>query len=169
MLKIIPTIFIFCCLSNVFAQQGLHNDVKGFQFSGGVILAVPTDNLPLWSVGGGADMLAQYGIIKYLALTGDAGFTTLFGRRKDLHSYKIVPVRIGVRYFPLSKLYIGAKTGVGFLKVKGIDGATALAYSAGGGYVFNKKFDVGITYDGYSKSGTIGLIAVRAGYFFSND
>jgi hypothetical protein len=167
--KIISTAIalFFCC--QLFAQQRSANDLKGFKFSGGLTLAVPTSNLPLWSVGAGADLLVQYGVIRSLAITGDAGFTNLFGRRKDLNSYTIVPVRAGLRFFPVSKLYLGAKTGVGFLKVKGVAGATALAYSIGAGYIFNKKLDVGVTYDGYSKDGTIGLMAVRVGYFFSND
>jgi hypothetical protein len=143
-------------------------DTKGFRLSGGLTLALPVSNLPLWPAGIGADLLAQYGVTPHLAVTGDAGLTSLFGR-KDIKNYTIVPVRLGLRYFATQNFYLAAKTGVGFLKVKGIDGATALAYSVGGGIVLKKKTDLSVMYDGYSKDGTIGLIAFRVGYFFNND
>ncbi|MCP9750804.1 hypothetical protein [Ferruginibacter sp. HRS2-29] len=168
MKKIIP-FFILLFLYNHAEAQKKHGDALGFKFSGGATLAVPSSNLPLWSVGAGVDLLMQYGITHDFAITGDAGFTNLFGRRNGIKNYTIVPVRVGARFFATPKFYIAAKTGVGFLKVKGIDGATALAYTVGGGYMVAKQLDLGVAYDGYSKNGTIGMVAFRAGYFFNND
>jgi hypothetical protein len=161
-------VFIFSAFFLFSNGQKKHGDALGFKFSGGVTLVVPSSNLPLWSVGAGIDLLMQYGITHDLALTGDVGFTDLFGRL-DIKDYTIVPIRVGVRFFPTSKFYLAAKTGVGFLKVKGIEGVTALAYAVGGGYMLGKQLDLGVSYDGYSKNGTIGVVAVRLGYFFNND
>lgn len=166
--KKITTLFILSLLLIHAQAQKKQADVNGFKFSAGLTFAVPSSNLPLWSVGAGADLLMQYGITHDFALTGDAGFTNLFGRR-DIKNYTIVPIRVGARFFATQKFYLAAKTGVGFLKVKGIEGATALAYAVGGGYVAAEKLDIGLSYDGYSKNGTIGLVALRIGYFFNND
>jgi len=165
--KIIPFFILLFSVNHIQAQKK-QGDALGFKFSVGATLAVPSSNLPLWSVGPGVDLLMQYGITHDLALTGDVGFTDLFGRL-DIKDYTIVPVRVGARFFPTSKFYLAAKTGVGFLKVKGIEGATALAYAVGGGYMVGKQLDLGLSYDGYSKNGTIGLVAVRVGYFLNND
>lgn len=166
MKKVILYIFFVAANFCSIAQNGSEYN-RGFTLSGGITLAVPSSNLPLWSVGLGADLLAQYALTEKFALTGDAGYTNLFGR-KDIKSYHIVPVRIGAKYFT-NRLYFAAKAGIGFLKVKDIDGATAVAYSLGGGYMLNKKTDLGLAYDGYSKNGTIGLIAVRIGFFLINN
>lgn len=167
-MKKITIVFVLSLLFSHAEAQKKQGDALGFKFSVGATLAVPSSNLPLWSVGAGVDLLMQYGITHDLALTGDVGFTDLFGRL-DIKDYTIVPIRVGARFFPTSKFYLAAKTGVGFLKVKGIEGATALAYAVGGGYMVGKQLDLGLSYDGYSKNGTIGLVAVRVGYFFNND
>lgn len=167
-MKKITIVFVLSLLFSHAEAQKKQGDALGFKFSVGATLAVPSSNLPLWSVGAGVDLLMQYGITHNLALTGDVGFTDLFGRL-DIKDYSIVPIRVGARFFPTSKFYLAAKTGVGFLKVKGIKGATALAYAVGGGYMVGKQLDLGLSYDGYSKNGTIGLVAVRVGYFFNND
>jgi hypothetical protein len=149
------------------AQNG-HAYTQGFRLSAGATLAIPSSNLSLWGIGLGADLMMQYGVAERLALTGDIGLTNLFSV-KEIEDYRIVPIRIGARYFATDKIYLAAKTGVGFLKVKGVEGATALAYTVGAGYMAGRHIDLGLAYDGYSKNGTIGLVAIRLGYFFSND
>lgn len=136
------------------------------RISAGALLLGPASNLQLWSAGTGLDLLAEWKAIYKIGITADAGYAVLFGR-KSLSNYKIVPVRIGLRYYALNDLYISARAGIGFLNIKDVSKITAFSYSLGAGYLVNKKIDIGIGYDGYRNDGSIGLVAFRIGYFFN--
>jgi len=111
--------------------------------------------------------MGQYGISDNIAITADAGYTLLFGKDKS-PDLSIIPIRAGVRFFTTPELYFGGKIGIGILKVKGFDSNTATAYSFVAGYFINPKIDISAAYDGYSKNGSSGLVAVRLGYIFGN-
>ncbi|MEO7048660.1 MAG: hypothetical protein ABI091_25390, partial [Ferruginibacter sp.] len=67
-----------------------------------------------------------------------------------------------------SSFYLGGKVGVGIFTGGGNNTSTT-AYSFGAGYMISPKLDLGVSYDGYSKSGySSGLVNVRLGYFFGN-
>lgn len=157
-------VVLVCCVSGyaVSAQAGY---VNGFKLGGGVSVDIPANNLGSYSVGVGVDLLAQYGIARKLALTGDIGYTTIFAKNKDLASYDIVPIRGGFRYFPSSMFYLAGKIGVGIGVGKYSGSSTA--YAIGAGLVMSPKLDVSANYEGYSKSGfSTGYIGIRLGYFF---
>lgn len=111
--------------------------------------------------------MGQYGISDNIAITADASYTILFGKDKS-PDLSIIPIRAGVRFFTTPELYFGGKIGIGILKVKGFDSNTATAYSFVAGYLINPKIDISTAYDGYSKNGSSGLVAVRLGYTFGN-
>ncbi len=148
------------------AQDG-GSDVRGLKFNGGVHVDIPVSNLDNASIGAGLDILGQYGFTDNLAVTLDAGYTSFFpkevnGQKGD--NFGIIPIRAGIRFFATPQLYIGAKGGVGIGTATGSE--TMTAYSFGAGYMMSSKLDVGASYDGYSKGGSIGAIGIRVGYYF---
>lgn len=150
-----------------FAQDG--GSTTGFKFSVGANAALPIGDLAdLSSFGAGIDAQGQYWFSEKLAATLDAGFTSLFGKG-DFKSTTLIPVRAGVRYIVSSPIYLTGKVGMGYMKYNatGVDGETAFGFAVGGGYKINNNFDLGLTYDGYSKnSQSNGMINLRVGYTF---
>ncbi len=149
----------------VSAQGGA--GIRGFKIGVGGNLAIPLSNLNSTSIGAGFDLLGQYGIADNIAITGDAGYTSLFGK-DGFEDLSIIPIRAGLRFFPAPAFYLGGKVGVGILKTKGADSRSATAYSIGAGYFLSPMIDVSAAYDGYSKSGSFGLVNIRLGYTFGN-
>ncbi len=141
--------------------------ITGFKFGAGASVAIPVSNLDFTSIGAGIDLLGQYGINENIAITADAGYTGLFGK-KGYSDFTLIPIRAGVRYFATPELYFAGKIGVGILKTKGLSSETSTAYSFGAGYFISSNVDVSAAYDGYSKNGSIGLVAIRLGYTFGN-
>ena len=148
------------------AQDG-ESGVRGFKIGGGINVAVPFGDLADFStIGAGIDVLGQYGFSDNLAVTLDAGYTSFFGK-DDFDNTGIIPIRAGLRYFPSSNLYIGAKGGIGIVTAAGGDSESGAAYSVGAGYMMSPKLDIGLTYDGYSiNSVSLSSINIRLGYFF---
>lgn len=163
MKKLFFTITVMIASLTLIAQQGPVN--RGFKVGVGANLAIPLSNLNSTSIGAGFDLLAQYGIAEQVAITADAGYTVLFGK-DGFSDLSIVPIRAGLRFFPSPAFYLGAKAGVGILNTKGAESKSATAYSFGAGYYLTPQIDVSAAYDGYSKSGSFGLVNIRLGYTF---
>ena len=153
----------FCILSFFAKSQEIKKE--GFKIGLGGSLAIPASNLQYSSVGGGLDVLALYGISNKILLSADAGFTTLSGK-SFFPSTAIIPIRLGVRYLPIDKLYLTAKAGLGIYTIIK-KSSNYFAYSLGAGYLLSPKFDLGASFDGYSKqSSPFGYVAIRLGYTF---
>lgn len=163
MKKLFFTITVMIASLTLIAQQG--PGIRGFKVGVGANLAIPTSNLNSTSIGAGFDLLAQYGIAEQVGITADAGYTVLFGK-DGFNDLSIVPIRAGIRFYPSPAFYLGAKAGVGILNTKGAESRSATAYSFGAGYFLSPQIDVSAAYDGYSKSGSFGLVNVRLGYTF---
>lgn len=168
------------------SAQSKESSMEGFKIGGGIDVLFPVSNAKNVSVGAGIDILAQYGITENIVITADAGYTSLMIKKDyrfgDVKSQGLIPLRAGLRFYPSSQFYVGAKAGVGILSnavksytidanlnlvpVKG--SVTYTAYSVGAGYMLSPKLDIGINYDGYSKNGSFGLLGARIGYTFGN-
>lgn len=136
-----------------------------FKSGAGLSLAIPASNLDISSVGGGIDILVQYGLTEKIAITADAGFTGLPGKGK-YPSTAIVPIRLGARFFPLTKVYLAAKAGIGIYTILKAS-ANYTAFSASMGYLVLPKLDAAAYYDGYTNSNsTFGIAGLRIGYQF---
>ena len=141
---------------------------KSFQIQGGLNLAVPVHNLNGTSIGAGVDLTAIHMLSNQAALTGDFGYTALFSNYNEPAS-NLLPLRIGLRYYPSSNFFVGGKIGAGFISNRATDVAsvTTTAYSFGLGFNASPRVEIGGSYDGYSKNGSIGLINFRLGYRFN--
>lgn len=136
-----------------------------FQVGIGISLAIPVYNLEFSTTGGGVEASALYGLSDKVILTTDIGFTGLPG--KNIYpSTAIVPIRAGLRYFPVPKIYLGAKAGLGIYTILKAS-ANHFTYSGSAGYLLNRKLDAGLYYDGYSNKNTsFGYTGLRLSYYF---
>lgn len=140
--------------------------IEGFKFGVGLSLAIPVSNLEFNTVGAGFDLLALYGLSHDLAVTADAGATALFAKY-NIPTTAVIPIRLGIRYFPSADIYLAAKAGLGIYTLGDIVSENYTAWSLGAGYFLSKKFEVGASYDGYTKKNTsFGYMAIRIGYVF---
>lgn len=131
----------------------------------GLNMAIPVYNLDISSPGGGADVIVYYGLSGKSNITADAAFIGLPGKG-SYPSTGLIPIRLGVRYFPVPKLYAGAKAGLGIYTILKAS-ASHLAYSFNGGYIITKKLEAGILYDGYTNDkSSFGYLGIRVGYNF---
>ncbi len=163
LMRILGSVFLLCLLSLIGKTQ--EPPPKAVKLGVGGILAIPANNLNESSIGGGFDFLALYPLSEKVRLSGDAGFTGLSGKGV-FSSTAIIPVRLGLRYLPGSNFYLGAKAGIGIFTILK-ESITYFGYSVGAGYQLNPHFDLGVSYDGYSKKNiSFGLVAVRLGYSF---
>ena len=147
--------------------QSENAGIEGFKIQGGLNLGIPANHMGGSSFVAGIDVLGQYGVSENFAITADAGFSAIFLKSTaDPKTESLIPIRLGVRYYPASNFYFGGKIGVGLLAYDGHSTSTT-AYSFGGGYLISPKIDLGASYDGYSKNGSFGLINFRIGYTFN--
>jgi hypothetical protein len=153
--------------SNVKAQTTPANAVR---LGIGVDAGIPTgraSNSSNFELGGTARL--QYGLSNNFALTLTSGYYDLMGKNNprtgnDYNGFQIVPVKIGVKEFFASNLYVGAEAGAGFVTTVG--GHTKLDLSPTLGYA-NTHWDVGVHYDNFSGQGfSYGLLGLRLAYGF---
>ncbi|MDB5087261.1 MAG: hypothetical protein JWR09_1255 [Mucilaginibacter sp.] len=140
----------------------------GFGIEGGV----PTGALhtsPAYSkfeLGGTARL--QYGVAENVALTFTSGYYNFFATQsaKDRggENFGVVPVKGGAKAFVTDNFYVAGEAGIGFetkyTKVK------KLILSPGIGWA-DKTWDVGLSYENFSRRGNYGLVALRLAYGFS--
>ena len=154
-------ILIHC---NLEAQTGSKNYVK---VGAGIYAAVPLYNLDMSATGAGGDIMLQYVVSDKVWLTADGGFAGLPGK-KNYPATAIIPIRVGARYFPLTKVYVGVKAGLGIYTILKAS-ANHTAYAAGAGYFLTDRLEAGISYDGYTnRNSSFGYGSVRLAYNFIN-
>lgn len=161
------------------AQTTTPND--GIRLSVGVDAGIPTGDFSdsyNWSLGGSAQ--AELPIAKQLAVTLNAGYNNLFAKTiagiptEDLH---LLPVKAGLKFFPVDKFYIQGEAGAAFLLNKDKGAGTksaAFAYAPQIGVLLpvgSNFIDAGIRYEGTSKftdgdGPTLNVIALRLAYSF---
>jgi hypothetical protein len=140
---------------------------NSFHVQGGINLGIPVHNLYGNSIGLGLDLTGIYMLSNEAALTGDFGYTALLSKFKEDATTNLLPLRIGLRYYPSTKFFVGGKIGAGFISNPGTSSITTTAYSFGLGFNASPHVELGGSYDGYSKNGSIGLLNFRLGYQFN--
>ena len=138
---------------------------SGVKFGGGLNIGIPAHNLSGNSLGAGVDLMALYNLSNEFAITGDVGYTALFGKN-GTSTTNLIPLRAGLRSYPSNEFFFAGKIGAGFISNSG-SSVTTTAYSFGLGYKIDPKLELGASYDGYIKEGTVALINISLGYFFN--
>lgn len=165
MKRLAVSVLITCFYLNAYSQDGS----KNFTLSAGVSLSVPTYNFEPVKIGTGFDLRAYQYLQSKLALTADAGLNVFFADGGIAPTF-LVPTRLGVKYHIVKEFFVFAQGGLGLYILTNLDQAATrkfAAISGGVGYQFSPRFDLQISYDGFSnKNGSFAYGQLRAGYYF---
>ena len=159
------------------------NDVR---FSIGVDAGIPTGNLSNsynWNLGGSVQ--ADIPVASQLFVTVNAGYNNIFGKSNiagtnlSATNIQLLPVKAGLKYFPVSNFYVQGEAGAGFALNKndlGFNNTAAFIYAPQIGYQFplgGKSFlDAGVRYEGSTKFNSnvddskVNFVALRLAYGF---
>jgi len=139
---------------------------KGFSFGLGLSLAIPARNLATNTIGGGLDVLGKYGLSEKLVATADVGVTAL-AARFNIPTTAVIPIRLGLRYYPATNVYLLGKAGIGIFTLGDVVSENYAAWALGAGYVVNRRLDIATAFEGFAKKSTdFGYVSFRLGYTF---
>jgi len=161
----------------------------------GADAGIPTGNLSNgynWNLGGSAQL--EVPLTKQLSFTLNGGYDNIFGKKNvtlttatatsvstfhgDVTNIQLLPVKAGLKFFPVNNFYIQGEAGADFLLNKadlGYTKSTAFVYAPQIGVLFpvgaGNFIDAGVRYEGSTKfadysNSTINLIALRLAYSF---
>ncbi|HEY4322527.1 MAG TPA: outer membrane beta-barrel protein [Mucilaginibacter sp.] len=133
----------------------------GVILSVGVDAGIPTGNISNgynWNIGGSVQ--ADIPVVKQLFVTVNAGYNSIqgkdnaFGTGLTATNIQLLPVKAGLKYFPISNFYVQGEAGAAFSLNKsdlGFDNSAAFIYAPQIGVQFplgGKSFiDAGIRYE----------------------
>jgi hypothetical protein len=155
----------------------------GIKLSIGVDAGIPVGNFNdfyNWNLGGSVQ--AEFPIVKQLAVTVNAGYNNLFGKAigstsANYTNIQLIPVKAGLKYFPIENFYIQGEAGAAFVANKntlGVSKTALFAYAPQVGVQFpvsGKSFiDAGVRFEANSPLVTNGdnlnFIGLRLAYGF---
>jgi hypothetical protein len=163
----------------------------GIRYSIGVDAGLPLGNFKdnnRWNLGGSAQ--ADIPVIsKQLFVTVNAGYNNVFGKKDvlsingsslDAPNFNLIPVKAGLKFFPVQNFYIQGEAGAAFLLNKndvGANKSTAFVYAPQVGVQFpisaNGNFiDAGVRYEATTKFATgvdeskVSFLGIRVAYGF---
>ncbi len=134
----------------------------GFGFSAGV----PTEDF--YSIALGGDVRLQQDFSTNLSATLGVGYTNFSVKGNNTGSVGFIPVKAGIKVFPVQRFYLSGELGAAF----GTDDGqkTAFVYAPGVGIGFNNGLDLGLRYEGFAANNSnIGQVALRIAYGFNLD
>jgi len=160
----------------------------GVKFSIGVDAGIPTGKLSdsyNWNLGGSVQ--ADIPVVNQLFVTVNAGYDNVFGKNNiDIEgttvsptNIELLPVKAGLKFFPVSNFYIQGEAGAAFALNKsdvGFNKSAAFIYAPQIGYQFqlggNNYIDAGIRYEASSEFVTnvndskVNFFGLRVAYGF---
>jgi hypothetical protein len=149
---------------NSFAQKDMNI------FAGGNVLIgfAGGDFKKGYSYATGIDASLGFGITEKLYVLGTAGYTSY--KNEDTNPYGIItliPLKAGVRVYPIKNLFIAGNAGVGFLKDKVMASRESrFVYDIGIG-AHGTLMQAGFYYDGWKRknsSGSSNTFQIRVGF-----
>lgn len=95
-----------------------------------------------------------------------AGYSHFF-KKDAIESVGIIPVKVGLKVFPVKNVYVAGELGAGFGTKDNM--GTSLIYSPSVGLAFGSGFDISLKYEGYAHKnydGYFNQLALRFAYGF---
>jgi hypothetical protein len=160
---------------------------SGIRYSIGVDAGIPTGKLSdsyNWNLGG--SLQADIPVASQLFVTINAGYNNIFGKDVTIGAVtvkatdiQLLPVKAGLKYFPVQNFYIQGEAGAAFVLNKtkiGADNSTAFIYAPQIGYQFalggSNYIDAGVRYEASTKltsandDSKINFVGLRVAYGF---
>jgi hypothetical protein len=173
------------------AQTTSTTTSNGIRYSIGVDAGIPTGNFNnnyKWNLGGSVQ--ADIPVANQLFVTVNAGYNNVFGETVhvannnvnttfEYQNVQLLPVKAGLKFFPVSNFYIQGEAGAAFLLNKKDfydDKSVAFVYAPQIGVQFpvsaSNFIDAGIRYEGTTKYSSavngskVNFVGVRVAYGF---
>jgi hypothetical protein len=160
---------------------------SGIRYSIGVDAGIPTGKLAdnyNWNLGG--SLQADIPVASQLFVTVNAGYNNIFGKDVTVGAatvkatdIQLLPVKAGLKYFPVQNFYIQGEAGAAFVLNKskiGADNSTAFIYAPQIGYQFalggSNYIDAGVRYEASTKlksavdDSKVNFVGLRVAYGF---
>ena len=138
-------------LCSAFAQPS-----EGIRLGAGIRLGLPIGDFEEFtSFGVGAELQGEYTFSDIISGVGTIGYTSFLGKDYGAGKTKAtgyIPILVGVRGYPASRVFIGAQIGYGIL-TSGGSSEGSFNYQPQFGYNAS-KFQVTLNYNGLLKEGT---------------
>lgn len=155
--------------TNQASAQTSDGDSKALRLGAGLSVGLPTSDDYNIAVGG--DLRLQKDFFSNISGTLSAGYTNFSVKDEaknslGYNSLGFIPVKAGIKIFPIERFYISGEVGAGFGTDK--DQSTALVYAPGIGVGTNTGIDLGLRYEGFAQDGNnLGQVALRIAYGFN--
>ncbi|TWR29679.1 outer membrane beta-barrel protein [Mucilaginibacter pallidiroseus] len=191
-LKIAALVLAFAGLSVAAKAQSTSSTSTttngGIRYSIGVEAGVPTGNFNnayKWNLGG--SLQADIPVANQLFVTVNAGYNNVFGEtlnvaggKVEVPNVQLIPVKAGLKFFPVSNFYVQGEAGAAFLLNKSDffnDKSVAFVYAPQIGVQFpvsasGNFIDAGVRYEGTTKyssafnASKVNFVGVRVAYGF---
>jgi len=171
--QLLTLLFVAGIVTCSFAQSkpdSLSATKGGVKFSIGAEAGIPVGDISIgynFVLGGSAKLEVPTSQSTYLTIS--AGYNAFFAKSilKEFGAPAtsgFVPLKAGLKAYASGNFFIEGQAGIAFSTESG--GGHAFAWSPGIGYTFDKGFEVGARYEGWSNGGTIGQISARLAYRF---
>ena len=165
----VAAVAMFIGASDANAQTTVNDgDSKALRLGVGLSVGIPTNDAYNLALGG--DVRLQKDFFSNISGTLSAGYTN-FSIKNDValpngdKGIGFIPVKVGIKIFPVSRFYISGEVGAGFGTDKGQ--GTALVYAPGIGVGTNTGIDLGLRYEGFAYNNTnLNQVALRIAYGF---
>jgi hypothetical protein len=167
--------------SNAQTTEQTENYSSGIRLSIGTDVGIPLGSLKNnydWDLGG--SIQADLPIVNnQLYLTINSGYNNFFAKNSfTQNDLNMIPVKGGLKYFPVRWLYLQGEAGASFITNKnsiGIDKSAVFVYAPQAGVLVNaggkNYLDVGFRFEGnakfYDSGKTNNFLALRIAYAFS--
>jgi len=162
------------------AQSSSVKTREGIILSAGVESGISSGNFrnsQKWSIGGSVQ--ADFQVHDQLYITANAGYDNYFGKNNQA-DLQLLPVLAGIKYFPVSKLYIQAAAGTAFVLNKeeaNYKKTAAFLYVPQIGVQFpaggKNSIDAGVRYEGSTRytstaaNSKVSSFGLRVAYAFA--
>lgn len=127
-------------------------------FGGNVIVGAPLGDLKNdYRSVFGIEGFGGFGLGQSAYITGTIGFQSYAPQSYNAYGkISMIPLKAGIRYYPVKNLFLTGNAGVGLIKDETIDARESrFAYDIGAGLNFN-IFNASVHYDGWQKKNTNG-------------
>lgn len=132
-----------------------------------------------WNLGGSVQ--ADIPVVKQLFVTVNAGYNNIFGKSIGNSNYtdiKLIPVKAGLKFFPVDNFYVQGEAGASFLTNKDdlhATNSTLFTYAPQVGVLFpvgaKNYVDAGVRFEGNSalvdNGKSLNFVGVRLAYAFN--
>ncbi len=165
--------------SNAQTAAKTETSASGIRLSIGAEAGIPVGSLKDgydWNFGGSAQ--ADFPIIKdKFYATVNSGYNNFFAKSNNSNDLHLIPVKAGLKYFPVRYFYIQGEAGASFLTNKssiGTDKSAVFVYAPQIGVLLNiggnNYIDAGFRFEGntkfYDQGKTNNFLGLRVAYAF---